>query len=396
MPTQEKITDQKQAPAAEGPWIVRSQPFPNEYPKDPELVMRNLPRAMMLQTDNCGVITNISPGLYKYLPGDREDSGAITLGDFIDDRDRESVLGLISALSREQPEVQNLHRGMLEGGERWIARTDLALFDQAGERTGTLSTMTDVTDLLIQDERVDKLLDLVPSLEKKLKVMPELMALVLHTIKNHVHLLLGITDIISKNQLKPEDYQEVIADAIERISKISKRLEGLVDWFDNIAEGRNGPERTTLNDFAGEILSEYSGHAKDHQIDLQVDIGDMGAEVIDARQLDIFLDNFIDNALKFTPETGKIIVRARTEGDRVIVQVEDTGMGMDENAVCDLMDPHRMSVVKEGLHKKEKGQGLGMRITLYLATLIGGHIDVQSTPGKGSIFTLTLPRFIRI
>jgi signal transduction histidine kinase len=103
------------------------------------------------------------------------------------------------------------------------------------------------------------------------------------------------------------------------------------------------------------------------------------------------LRNFISNALKFT-ERGEVRVRAAAgPGDTIVFSVADTGIGIDPGDRDRIFE--EFAQVDGPMQTRVKGTGLGLPLSRKLATLLGGGIDLQSTPGTGSRFELTLPRY---
>lgn len=109
----------------------------------------------------------------------------------------------------------------------------------------------------------------------------------------------------------------------------------------------------------------------------------------DQGKLAQILRNFISNAIKFT-ESGAVVVRARTEQEQVVFTVTDTGVGIDERHLELIFE--EFNQVENHLQAKVKGTGLGLPLCRKLATLLNGTVHAASTPGSGSVFTLTLPR----
>jgi len=109
----------------------------------------------------------------------------------------------------------------------------------------------------------------------------------------------------------------------------------------------------------------------------------------DERKVKQVMLNLLSNAVKFTPDGGKIAVRAMLDTDHVEVAVEDTGVGIapeDQDVVFD-----EFKQVGRDYTKKAEGTGLGLALTRRIVELHGGRIWLESTPGKGSTFTFTLP-----
>ena len=96
--------------------------------------------------------------------------------------------------------------------------------------------------------------------------------------------------------------------------------------------------------------------------------------------------NLVGNAIKFTPRGGSIKVRVAEAGDRIEVSVEDTGLGIPAAALPTIFDPYRRA------HRSAKGTGLGLAVVKGMVEQHGGRIAVESEEGKGSCFTVSLPR----
>ncbi|HEX8432656.1 MAG TPA: ATP-binding protein, partial [Longimicrobium sp.] len=95
------------------------------------------------------------------------------------------------------------------------------------------------------------------------------------------------------------------------------------------------------------------------------------------------------NAVKFTDPGGRIEMSYALDGDRVIVRVTDTGIGIPPDKVEAIFDPFVQ--VRAGLTRQHEGTGLGLAISRDLARGMGGDITAESAPNVGSTFTLTLP-----
>ena len=98
--------------------------------------------------------------------------------------------------------------------------------------------------------------------------------------------------------------------------------------------------------------------------------------------------NLIHNAIKFTPENGKISVSSKVEGNRIYVSISDTGIGMSPENAQRIFDKY----YTENRNSTAKGLGLGLSIAQKIVKLCGGKITVESKPGEGSTFTVELPK----
>jgi signal transduction histidine kinase len=98
--------------------------------------------------------------------------------------------------------------------------------------------------------------------------------------------------------------------------------------------------------------------------------------------------NLLNNALKFTQEGGKIILRVTQKADSLIIEVEDNGPGIDDKEQAHLFEPYRRLEASE---ERLSGLGLGLALCKTLVELHGGKIWAKSQAGKGSIFTFSIP-----
>ncbi len=96
----------------------------------------------------------------------------------------------------------------------------------------------------------------------------------------------------------------------------------------------------------------------------------------------------MDNAVRYTPEGGNVTVSVREEGERAALEVSDTGVGIPEDQLPLIFERFR----RADPSRSDGGAGLGLSIARQIAKSHGGQIRAQSTPGKGSTFTLLLPK----
>ncbi len=124
-------------------------------------------------------------------------------------------------------------------------------------------------------------------------------------------------------------------------------------------------------------------------IRLQADANGAGELLADAGKLKQMLLNLVSNAIKFTAEGGAVTVSATRRADTVEIAVKDTGIGIAEADQKQIFQEFHQ--VDHGPGRKHEGTGLGLALTRRFAILHGGDLHVTSGPGKGSVFTLTLP-----
>jgi two-component system sensor histidine kinase BaeS len=101
------------------------------------------------------------------------------------------------------------------------------------------------------------------------------------------------------------------------------------------------------------------------------------------------LDNLLDNAVKFTPAGGTITVRVRREGDQVVLEVSDTGVGIPSDQLDRIFE--RFYQVNGSIWRRYGGIGLGLALAKEIVETYGGRVTVESQVGEGSTFTVRLP-----
>ena len=108
----------------------------------------------------------------------------------------------------------------------------------------------------------------------------------------------------------------------------------------------------------------------------------------DAARLNQVLLNLLTNAHKFTPEGGTITIAVQAMGETVSLTVQDTGIGIAPEHVAIVFEPFRR--VETGYARSQSGTGLGLALSRRFVELMGGTLTLESTPGAGSTFTVTL------
>jgi signal transduction histidine kinase len=109
----------------------------------------------------------------------------------------------------------------------------------------------------------------------------------------------------------------------------------------------------------------------------------------DAGWLERLLLNLVDNAVKFTPDEGRVVIRVARDGGHARIDVEDTGMGLSPEDARRVFE--RFFRADASRSSATEGAGLGLSLVQWIAEQHGGAVSVRSRPGEGSTFTVTLP-----
>jgi signal transduction histidine kinase len=173
------------------------------------------------------------------------------------------------------------------------------------------------------------------------------------------------------------EFAEMVDDLLDLAKVEAGRVEISPAWFEmvDLFSALRGMFKPVLTNPAVNLVFEHPQ--------------DIPKLYTDDRKLSQILRNFISNALKFTPK-GEVRVTARLEGDgRVTFAVSDTGIGIAPEFHGTLFAD--FAQVRSPLQKRLRGTGLGLSLSKKLAELLGGSVGVESEPGKGSVFSVTIP-----
>lgn len=214
----------------------------------------------------------------------------------------------------------------------------------------------------------------------------------LRTPLNSVIALSGVLNRRLVGKVPDEEYSY-----LEVIERNGKHLLSLINDILDISRIEAGREEVDISTFhpenaIAEIVSMLSLQASQKNIELIHQPVHHDLQMVsDAKKLKHILQNLIANAVKFT-EKGRVEVRLIPSGSRIDFQIVDTGIGISETNLHHIFEEFRQA--DGSTSRKYGGTGLGLAIARRYATLLGGRITVQSELGKGSVFTLTLPKTI--
>ncbi len=218
----------------------------------------------------------------------------------------------------------------------------------------------------------------------------EFFATVSHEFRSPLTSIRGAVDLLHEGGPGPlTEKQERLTDIIAKSSERLLRLANQILEMSRLRAGLVELERTPLDlaRLVDRAVEELHPQAEESGVALERErYGSHFAYLGDEERLYQLVVNLGANAIRFTPRGGRVVVRVIDASPEFELQVEDTGVGIPADSLPDIFDPYRQA------HRDRGGTGLGLAIVRGIASAHGGRVTAESREGKGSRFTVLLPR----
>jgi len=216
----------------------------------------------------------------------------------------------------------------------------------------------------------------------------ELVSTVSHELRTPLSSVLGFTEMLLMRDLKPEKQKKYL----ETIFKEAKRLTNLINDFldvQRIESGKQEYEMTevNLNEIIMEVIDTFK-HEINHPIYLE-DSASLTSVLADKERLIQLLTNIISNAVKFSPEGGKVAVKINNRNEKIVVSIKDEGIGIPETDLSTIFTKFKR--VDNSASKKIGGTGLGLAISKGIIEAHHGEIWIDSKENAGTTVSFSLP-----
>ena len=209
-----------------------------------------------------------------------------------------------------------------------------------------------------------------------------------HDLRTPLTTLQGYAEAIDAGEIEADEMRrvgEVLHRQTDRLSRLIEDLMMLARL--EAREFTLRPEHVGLSAHVSGLVETYRPRATAVDVELVSDIDEVGDVYIDPDRVGQILGNLIENALRYTPAGGNVTVTLRG-GDRVALEVTDTGVGVDPADLPRVFE--RLYVAQRYRPVRPEGSGLGLSIVKELTTALGGRVDVASTPGQGTTVKVLL------
>ena len=261
------------------------------------------------------------------------------------------------------------------GGTISVGITYAPLMDREGRLVNIIANVRDITRFREAD-----------------RLKSTFVSIVSHELKTPVATILGYAETLARPDAEwdPETVREMAG----TIKDEARRLDRLITDLLDVSRLQAGAlplrmEEVALDLLARRVARRFQPQTDRHQISVRFP-ADFPPVQGDPMRLEQVLDNLVANAIKYSPEGGRVRIRGRVLPDEVVVTVSDEGIGIPPTEQGRVFDAFYR--VDDGSTRKTGGAGLGLYLARAIVEAHGGRIWVESEPGKGSSFSFTLPR----
>ena len=296
---------------------------------------------------------------------------------------------------------------MLDDGSRITVevRENLIRGDH-GEVTGVVRSLLDVTERNLAAVAARKVSQYAMELRNKneqlaraleaarlaTEAKSRFLAGVSHELRTPLNGIIGFSELMYDGKLGPvsDDFKDVLSDILTSARHLLQLINDILD-LSKVEAGRMEfrPEPCRIEMLVYEVRDVVRPLAERKRIDLVLNLAPDLTAVIDPSRFKQVLYNYLSNAVKFTPEDGRVQVRVVREDESSFrLDVEDTGIGISPDEIQKLFQEFQQL---PNSRKAEQGTGLGLALTRHIVEAQGGTVSVRSTPGSGSVFSAMFP-----
>lgn len=288
---------------------------------------------------------------------------------------------------------------MRKSGERFPARVTITLRRDGAKPIGYALISKDISEQKALEGEVQRknqeLEEQYRRVREANRLKSEFLANMSHELRTPLNAIIGFSELMHGGKVGPvsADHREYLGDILASSRHLLQLINDILD-LSKVESGKMEfhPEPLDLEQLVWEVRDILRTLAAQKRIAIAVTIDpEVGKVVADAPKLKQVLYNYLSNALKFTPEGGRVSVRARPEGSHDFrIEVEDSGISIRKEDFPRLFVEFQQ--LDAGAGKKYPGTGLGLALTKRIVEAQRGQVGAASESGKGSTFYAVLPR----
>ncbi len=232
----------------------------------------------------------------------------------------------------------------------------------------------------------------ISQIERLENVRQEFLSNISHELRTPLTSILAFVETLEDGAITDDENNLRFLSVIRRNAERMHHLINDILELSSIESGKITiePKKSNLANLTDEVFTNLSAKAAEKQIRLVNEVAAGAFVFADAARLEQMLTNLIDNAVKFNREGGSVSVSHTQANGSDVISVADTGEGISGDHLQRIFE--RFYRTDRARSREIGGTGLGLAIVKHLARLHGGEISVTSTPGKGSVFFIELPK----
>jgi heavy metal sensor kinase len=233
---------------------------------------------------------------------------------------------------------------------------------------------------------------MIERLESSFQQIRQFSTDVSHELRTPITAIRGQLEVALFTAKTVDQYRDATLNSLQDIERLSQIVRALL-LLSQAESGQLALQKTWL-DLAlvvRDIVDQFQIPAEGAQVDLSADLPPECAAEVDRVQIERMLSNLLSNALKFTRAGGRVHVALRCLPEAISIEVVDTGCGIPKEHIPHIFERFYRVPAQETCATPEPGLGLGLSFVAWIAKAHGGTILVDSTPGEGTRFTVSLP-----
>jgi two-component system sporulation sensor kinase B len=236
---------------------------------------------------------------------------------------------------------------------------------------------------MIENLRENQRLQIEVQTTEKLRVLGELTSSFAHEIRNPMQVNRGFLQLLGESKI-PEELKRYVQISIEEMDRANEIVSDYLAFAKPELDEINPVDITKL---LGKVSNIMSSYAHMYNVELSVNCHCEAVSILaNEQKIKQCLINIVKNGIESMSQGGSLEMNCDTKEDEAVITISDQGIGMTEEQIKRLGSPF--------YSLKEKGTGLGLMVSYRIITAFNGRISVKSAEGKGTIFIISIPKYI--